>query len=323
MPAAEGWGARLSLELARSAERTVLARKHQQGPLTVQRAFYPEGAPCHLYLLHPPGGVVGGDQLEIAAEVRPGAHALLTAPGAAKFYRSAGPLASLQQRLQVDDGAMLEWVPPESILFPGARVRQHSRVSLQGSARFIGWELVSLGRPVIGERFEGGMADLGLRIERDGRPLLTERLRFGSDEHLLHGQSCASRPVSDNGDWTHGGAVGRDAASWPDAATGSNAATAAAASIRLDAAAGLRGWPVTATLVAVGANAADLAAARASLPPASCGWPIGITLLDDLLIARALAHRVEPVLHAFRVIWQALRPRLLGLEASAPRIWAT
>jgi urease accessory protein len=279
MATADGWGARLALEFAPRAGRTVLARKHQHGPLTVQRAFYPEGAPCHLYLLHPPGGVVGGDRLEITAEVRPGAHALLTAPGAAKFYRSVGPVASLQQRLLVEDGAMLEWLPPESILFPGARFRQQLRVSLQGSARFIGWEIVSLGRPVIGERFEDGMADLGLRIERDGRPLLTERLRFGSE--------------------------------------------AAAASMRLDAAAGLRGWPVTATLVAVGADAADLAAALASLPPASCGGPIGITLLDDLLIARALTHRVEPALHAFRAIWQTMRPRLLGLEASTPRIWAT
>lgn len=277
MPAAGGWEARLALDFEARAGRTVLAQKRQQGPLTVQRAFYPEGAPCHLYLLHPPGGVVGGDRLELEARVAAGAHVLLTAPGAAKFYRSAGPLARQRQRFEVADGAGLEWLPPESILFPGARIEQRSLVALHGRARFIGWELFSLGRPVIGERFDRGRADLGLRVERDGRPLLNERLRIGGDRF---------------------------------------------GALPLAGASGLRGWPVTATLVAVGAGHDDLAAARAGVR-STPDCRLALTLLDDLLVARALAHRAEPILLQFRAIWQRLRPRLLGLEASSPRIWAT
>lgn len=272
-----GWDARIALQLEPRADRTVLARKQQRGPLTVQRAFYPEGAPCHLYLLHPPGGVVGGDRLEIEVRVAGGAHALLTAPGAAKFYRSAGALAEQRQCFEVADGAVLEWLPQEAILFPGARVDLRSQVRLSGQARFIGWEILSLGRPVIRERFEPGCAAFALRIERDGRPLLSERLR-------VEGEQAAG-----------GG---------------------------LDAPSGLRGFPISATWVATGAGVGDRDAA-AALIRAGPDLALGLTLLDDLLVVRALARQVEPILMQFRALWRCLRPRLLGLEASAPRIWAT
>ena len=113
-----GWQARLDLGFEQRAGRTVLAHKRQFGPLTVQRPFYPEGGPCHLYVLHPPGGVVGGDRLAVSVLVAEGAHALITTPGAAKFYRSAGPRADVVQRLSVDAGGALEWFPQENILFP-------------------------------------------------------------------------------------------------------------------------------------------------------------------------------------------------------------
>ena len=111
----EGWLARLELELDVRAGRTILQRKHQVGPLTVQRPFYPEGNVCHLYLLHPPGGVVGGDRLEIELIVASGAHALVTTPGAAKFYRSAGKAEIAQQCLKVAEGGLLEWFPRGTI----------------------------------------------------------------------------------------------------------------------------------------------------------------------------------------------------------------
>lgn len=272
-----GWEARIALGLEPRAGRTVLAQKRQAGPLTVQRAFHPEGATCHLYLLHPPGGVVGGDRLRIEAELAPDAQALLTAPGAGKFYRSAGATARLRQEFRLGDGAKLEWLPHEAILFPGARLRARTRITLEGQARFFGWEILSLGRPVLGERFDPGHADLGLRIEREGRPLLSERLRVDAD-------GPGSSPLA--------------------------------------AVSGLRGCPVSGTLVGTGADEADLEAARAALRP-DAGVVVGMTLIDDVLVARALAHRVEPVLLQFRSLWQRLRPCLIGAEASMPRIWAT
>jgi urease accessory protein len=181
---AAGWLGQLDLGFEQREGHTLLVHRRRRGPLAVQRPFYPEGGVCHLYLLHPPGIMVGGDRIEIAAQVAEGAHALVTTPGAGKFYRSAGPWAIQDQRLTVRNGAVLEWLPHENILFPGAKVRMRTEVELTGSGRFIGWEIHSLGRPAIGERFVPGTADLGLTVRRDGRPLLHERLRLGAEADL-------------------------------------------------------------------------------------------------------------------------------------------
>ena len=269
----EGWLARLELELDVRAGRTILQRKHQVGPLTVQRPFYPEGNVCHLYLLHPPGGVVGGDRLEIELIVASGAHALVTTPGAAKFYRSAGKAEIAQQCLKVAEGGLLEWFPQENILFPGAKLRTENAVELCGDARFIGWEVHSLGRPVVGERFDTGTADLVFSLRRDGRPILRDRLRLSEG-------------------------------------------------MGLDGPSGLRGFPVYGTFVATGAGPQDLDAAREGLP-GRADVPIGLTLVEDLLVARCLAPGVELVQLIFRSLWITLRPRLMRHDACLPRIWAT
>ncbi len=106
----EGWRAELRLGFARSGERTVLAERRHVGPLQVQRPFYPEGGRfCHVYVLHPPGGVVGGDELRLDVDVAGHAHALVTTPAAGKFYRSRGPRALQLQILRVAPHASLEW----------------------------------------------------------------------------------------------------------------------------------------------------------------------------------------------------------------------
>ena len=103
-----GWEARLALRFEQRAGRTVLAHRSHEGPLAVQKPFYPEGDVCHVYLLHPPGGVVGGDRLAIEIEVASNAHAVITTPAAGKLYRSAGPASMQEQRLSVAPGAALE-----------------------------------------------------------------------------------------------------------------------------------------------------------------------------------------------------------------------
>jgi urease accessory protein len=196
-----GWLAELHLRCEQragpaGAPRTVLARKHQLGPLTLQRAFHPEGAPCHLYPLHPPGGVVGGDALDIRIDIAAGAHAVVTTPGAAKFYRSAGELARQQQRLGVAAGGVLEWFPQPAILFPGARVASLTEIALSDDARVIGWEILSLGRPVIGERFVQGALDATLRVSRNGSPLLLDRLRVDDPQDLDRPSGLTGHAVS-------------------------------------------------------------------------------------------------------------------------------
>jgi urease accessory protein len=181
-PVLSGWHAALKLHYHRRAQRCVLQHEHQ-GPLLVQRPFYPEGdAVCHTYVLHPPAGVVGGDLLTIEVQVAPEAHALLTTPSATRFYRSAGPLACLQQHLRVAASGTVEWLPQENILFDGARAQIETAVDLADGARFFGWEIACLGRPANGECFGQGRADLRLAVNRDGRPLLRERLLLGPED---------------------------------------------------------------------------------------------------------------------------------------------
>jgi len=148
----------------------------------VQRPFYPEGqAVCHVYLLHPPGGLVPGDSLAVDVSAREGAHVLVTAPAATKIYRSDGRGSSLVQNLSVAAGAVLEWLPQETIVFEGARAEVATRVDLQGDAAFVGWEIVCLGRPACDEGFRTGVCRQQWQVRRDAQPLVFERTRFENE----------------------------------------------------------------------------------------------------------------------------------------------
>lgn len=175
---ASAWAARLELTFRATGARTVLARRRHVGPLVVQRPFYPEGGICHVYLVHPPGGIVGGDQLTLQVEAEPGSHALITTPAATRFYRAGPhPRAQLRQVLQVREAA-LEWLPQETIVFDGARASSRTVVQLHGESRFIGWEILCLGRQANGESFDTGELAQDFLLYRDGEPLLLDRLRL-------------------------------------------------------------------------------------------------------------------------------------------------
>jgi len=195
-----GWQAALRLGFASFKARTILDRRQHEGPLMVQKPFYPEpGGVCHVYILHPPGGVVGGDRLRVEVDVGPGAHALLTTPAAGKFYRSAGAPARQRQILNVDADATLEWFPLENIFYSGARVETKTRIQLSAGSRFIGWDILCLGRPACGERFDTGRIDQRLEIWRDGTPLRIERLLFAGNGPVLGARwGMAGYPVIAN-----------------------------------------------------------------------------------------------------------------------------
>lgn len=170
------WRGGLRLGFEQRPGKTVLAERQQFGPLTVQRAFYPEGNLAHVYILHPPGGVVGGDDLSIQAHCGKHAQALLTTPAAGKFYRSDGVLAQQRVVLQAANSASLEWLPQETLLFGGVQADLQTRVELARQSRFIGWDMVCLGRPESGDGFAHGSARLRLRVQLENQPLLVENL---------------------------------------------------------------------------------------------------------------------------------------------------
>jgi|SRR5688572_14548157 len=164
-PVAAPWKASLSL---RFEQRTILSQKHSDGPLVVQKALYPEGPErCHAIVVHPPGGIAGGDQLSLKATVEGRAQALLTTPGAAKWYRSAGAWA--KQELNFEVAGSLEWLPRETIVFDGALADLRCNVALASEASFIGWEVACLGR------FARGRVKLETRITQGGRMLFVEK----------------------------------------------------------------------------------------------------------------------------------------------------
>ncbi len=180
------WRAQLALEYERRDARTVLATRRHDGPLVVQKSLYPEGdAVCHNIIVHPPAGIVGGDSLEINARVGAQAHALLTTPGAAKWYRSAGAWAQQKNVFVVEKDACLEWLPQETIVFDGALARLHTEVSLDAGARYIGWEVLCLGRGS-GERFERGQCQSSVMVSRGGKPLWMERGDLAAGGLLMH-----------------------------------------------------------------------------------------------------------------------------------------
>lgn len=150
----------------------------------MQKPLYPEGdAVCHAVVIHPPGGIAGGDELELAIAVDRGAHGLVTTPGASKWYKANGRAAA--QRVALAVNGTLEWLPQEAIVFNSADVHSSIEVDLGNDAAMIGWDIVALGRHAAGERFDRGCYRQSLRLHIDGALQWHERVRIAGDDALL------------------------------------------------------------------------------------------------------------------------------------------
>lgn len=159
-----GWHSTLRLRYRHEAGRTLAWHAHQ-GALRVLAALYPEGdAVCHHVLVHPPAGMAGGDRVDLQLQVQPGAHALLTTPGATRFYRSLGGLASQSLHARVASGARLEWLPLESLAFTDCLAENRCVFELEPGAEMLAWDMLALGRPAAGDDFARGRFTQHLEI---------------------------------------------------------------------------------------------------------------------------------------------------------------
>jgi len=268
-----GWQANLALTLALRGNRTAVVRSSQNGPLTIQTPFYPEGDTCHLYLLHPPAGIVGGDTLNLSVTTEQSASALLTTPGATKFYKSNGKRGRQIQRLHVAAGTGLEWLPQETIYFPDTDAELNTEITLEEQAKFFGWEIHCFGLPANNLDLQNGKVVTRLSVTRGNRPLLIETFRI-SPEKARH-----QAPF-------------------------------------------LRGNQIMGSCIATGAPPDLLSRIRNDcVTDDNCLW--GATLIDDLLVVRALSDRTAALSSLFRKIWHTARPTIIGKPAMEPRIWAT
>jgi urease accessory protein len=181
--------------------KTRLSRCHHQGPLYVQKAFYPEGTDlAHLYLLHPPGGIVSGDALQIDIDCEANAQTLVTTPGAGRIYRARDTFPRQQQRVAINvaEGACVEWFPLETIVFDGACVELATTVNLARGGHYIGWEVTCFGLPASEAPLRHGSFRQRYRIMHDGMPVYVDGLDINQTNmtDLLQGPATLrSNPV--------------------------------------------------------------------------------------------------------------------------------
>lgn len=290
MPSA--WQAELHLRFAPRGGRTALVERRHRGPLVVQKPLYPEGGICHAVVIHPPAGIAGGDRLDIAVAVEPGAHAVLATPGATKWYKSLGRRADQHVRLQVGEGARLDWLPQENIVFDDARAGIATSVAVSPGGSAIGWDAVVLGRQASGERWTRGTAWLDTRVSGGGRSLWIEQARLDADSPLR------ASPVGMHGLPVLG-------TLW---AVGVNATQALAEEV-----AGMLPYGVGERAV--------------TAPPTKPTLRAGITHLphpdQPMLLLRVLGDHIEPVRHLLIDVWTRLREPIHGVPARPLRLWNT
>lgn len=202
-----GWKGRLELDFRRQGPRTLSHDLHH-GPLRVLQRLYPEGeAVCHQVLVHPPGGLVGGDELTLEARLAPGAHALVTTPGATRYYRSEGARADQHVRATLAEGARLEWLPLETLAYRGCQGLNRVSFELAPGAQMMGWDVLALGLPASGQAFDAGRFEQ--HLEWPGRWL--ERGVIDGEDRLLRDSplGLAGRPVMGTLWLAEGRALGR------------------------------------------------------------------------------------------------------------------
>lgn len=271
-----GWEARLALDYTCIDGRSVLARRVGSGPLAVQKTLYPEGDKvCHNILLHPPGGIAGGDALYIRINQGQKSQSVVTTPGAAKWYRSCGPQAVQDLHFNVADEAALEWLPLETIIFNGANANMFTVVNLAHGATYLGWDITCLGRTASGEEFESGRLRQTTEVHLSGKKIWGEYTLLEGDDPML------SSP------------------------------------------AGLAGFTVVGTLLAVGKSISAEQLAQCREITADDDGRTGITTVPNVLAARYLGHSSEKAKNYFVALWGLLRPWFVGRVLCRPRIWNT
>jgi len=277
--AESGWRAQLALGFATDGAVTRLVERRHAGPLRVQKPLYPEGPEtCHAIIVHPPGGIAGGDALSISMRVGKDASALVTTPGAGKWYKANGRSARQDIHIAVAENATLEWLPQETIVFDAAVAGMQTEVELEEGARYMGSEILCFGRTASGEIFRSGTLSQRMTIRLAGRPIWFEQGR------LEAGTAGMTGPL------------------------------------------GLAGKTVCATCIVVGraVPAPLITAVREQAAAATdTRGRFGLTQMKQLTVARYLGDSSEQARLLMGMVWQTLRPTVIGREAVIPRIWNT
>jgi urease accessory protein len=289
-PLKNHWLANLSLEFSDTPVGTQLTRTQRKGPLSVQKAFYPEGKDCaHIYLLHPPAGIVSGDELRISVMVKKNAHLLFTTPGAGRFYRARQDLSigdSKQTQITRFDlaaQATCENFPQETLVYEGADGFNSVDIHLTSSTVYLGWDITCLGLPDSAQPFSQGKYSQLNRLFCDHKLIYHDRIALSPENQLLNSPA---------------GLAGNTVF-----------------------ATFLAYAPAQLTDIAMRKKLVEQLREQISQTEASD--KISITEINGLLVIRYLGQHAQQCKRLFIGLWQLLRPQLINKTAIQPRIWHT
>lgn len=301
-----GWLGRLDLRYWREDARTVALDRHE-GPLRVLQRLYPEGESiCHHVLVHPPGGVAGGDILQLRADLAAGTHAVITTPGATRFYRSGGRTALQHARLKLASGARAEWLPLENLAFSGCDAENRTEVELAPGAEIIGWDVLALGLPASDAAFESGRFTQHLALR------LTQTAAAHTAPDAL-GNAWATDGHQGQPQWLERGSINANDASLLNSALGWGGRRVLGTA-----------WWATGDAMTTARRQAFVEAARGSAEaPGLEGWTGVTSPMPNAVVARVLGHRVEPAMQWLCAVRAAWRRLAWGLDPQPPRVWRT
>lgn len=301
---AQNWFASLSMTFAKRANKTALVNSTRYGPLGVQRTFYPDTTGCaHVYVLHPPAGIVSGDTLVLSASAKTKAKVLITTPGAARFYRArlADAASSLQTQkveLTVGNKASLEYLPMETLVYNKANALNKTTINVKGSGQYIGWEITCLGLPHIDQAFEQGSLTQSITLFHNKKCVFHDNMAISKQEGVDN--ALMNQRVALGGHHVVGNMIVYD-----------GAANLKQGQLEL-------GTTFTAHLLALCREAIsnfDQALETEVL--------MAVTELQNVIIIRYLGSSSEQCRNVFAAIWKNVRPTMLNMQGIAPRIWHT
>jgi urease accessory protein len=188
---------------ARRDGQTRLADLYQRDPC---RVLFPDpepGEPPQAVLVTTSGGVTDGDSLTMAIEVGPGAEAVVATQAAEKIYRAARSTehCTMDIAVTVGEGGTLDWLPQETILFQGARLKRRTVADVAPGGSLLACEMVVLGRAASGERFTRGLLLDAWSVRRAGKLAWTDALRVEGETPVGAGFGEANALATFIGVW--------------------------------------------------------------------------------------------------------------------------
>lgn len=299
IPPKNTWLASLALEFSHNEYGTRLTRTKRNGPLSVQKAFYPEGKNCaHIYLLHPPAGIVSGDELHVTINVNENAHSLVTTPGANRFYRARedrniGDSKQVQHCvITLKNNATCENFPQETIVYEGADGFNTVDVHLQSTSCYLGWDITSLGLPSSNQPFNKGSYRQLNRVYCDNTLIYHDRIAIEPNNNIQAHQAGLNQC----------NVFATFLAYAPK-----HMATVEEQKAFIETLRSLIDNPIT---------------TKQSMCK-DANKKISITQIRELLVIRYLGEQAEECKILFTLLWQKMRPYYLNKDGVSPRIWHT